>query len=172
MKPFLVVRDADIFENPLEEPKEYVTRPTAKGLVFDADGNMALITTHEHYGLPGGGVEKGETFEQALIRECEEEIGCKVEINSNIGTSEQYRTRDAVKYETEYFTATVMGEKGMPTSTQDDEQNIRIIWIPVNEAVVFLSEQIKNLPAKDYSFKFNARTHIAAVEKYCKENHA
>ena len=32
--------------------------------------------------IPGGGVEKGETNEKALIRECKEELGVDVQVNN------------------------------------------------------------------------------------------
>ena len=33
------------------------------------------------WGLPGGGLDQGETVHEALIRECQEELGCSVQID-------------------------------------------------------------------------------------------
>lgn len=33
------------------------------------------------WGLPGGGLDQGETVHEALIRECQEELGCNVQID-------------------------------------------------------------------------------------------
>ena len=32
------------------------------------------------WGLPGGGLDVGETIHEALIRECQEELGCDIDI--------------------------------------------------------------------------------------------
>lgn len=47
-------------------------------------GNIALIERHRlgrhYYVFPGGGIEPGENFVQALVREMEEETGLKVTV--------------------------------------------------------------------------------------------
>ena len=54
-------------------------RPTVRGII-EKDGMLGLIYEAEsdYYGFPGGGIEKGETYEEALIREAEEETGLLV----------------------------------------------------------------------------------------------
>lgn len=107
---FSIIKDADIFENPGEEPKEYTVRPTAKGIVLDNDGKIALLSNGEHSLFPGGGVDKGETYEQAFIRECKEEIGCDIEVLHAIGNAMHMRGKSMMKYEVHFFVGRVVGK--------------------------------------------------------------
>lgn len=166
MEPFLVIKDSDIFENPLPEPERYVDRKTAKGVVLDNEGNIAMLNVGKHYGLPGGGIEGDETYEEAFARECLEEIGCKVQVLSLIGKAEQYRAKDAKKYKIKYFLGKVIGEKGARTTTQSDEQGVDVVWLSEGKAKEVLENQIKILPQDRYNPQFNARTHLAALIKY------
>lgn len=166
MNYFLTIKDSDIFENPTEEPQEYMVRPTSKGIVFDNEGNIALLSIRDRVGFPGGGVEEGETFEEAFIRECDEEIGCAVGIISTIGKARQYRAKDAKQYEFVYFIAKVVGEKGVPSTSQDDEVGIKVIWLSKEKTGEILEIQIKDIPENEYARQFNFRTHVAAFKKY------
>lgn len=44
-----------------------------------------IFGKRDYFETPGGGVEKGESLEDALIREIEEEIGCICEIKEYLG---------------------------------------------------------------------------------------
>lgn len=48
------------------------------------DQNQVLLLKATYadcnWGLPGGGLDQGETIHEALIRECQEELGCQIDI--------------------------------------------------------------------------------------------
>lgn len=50
-------------------------RTSVRGIIFDKDKLVMVQTKYGDYKLPGGGVGDGESFEQALKREIQEETG-------------------------------------------------------------------------------------------------
>ncbi len=166
MEVISTIKDSDIFENPSPAPKFYVKRPTVKGIVFDEEGNIALLSVRGHSLFPGGGVEGNESLEEALIRECQEELGCKILIIQYIGQYDQYRDLSAKKYEIHFFVAGVVGGKGTPTTTDASEQECVLTWESKDTVQAILEQQIETLPFEEYASQFNVRTHLEAFKKY------
>lgn len=52
-------------------------RPSARGIIFDDCGRIALVysQTEKYYKFPGGGIHEDEDKKEALIREVREETG-------------------------------------------------------------------------------------------------
>lgn len=64
-------------------------------LLYDSDEENILMVKNKgsqssYYTLPGGAVEKGETLEDAAIREVKEETGLNVEIDGVFAVSEAF----------------------------------------------------------------------------------
>lgn len=59
-------------------------RMSSHAVILNDQQQVLLLkaTYADHaWGLPGGGLDLGETIHQALVRECLEELGCDVEID-------------------------------------------------------------------------------------------
>jgi ADP-ribose pyrophosphatase YjhB (NUDIX family) len=62
-------------------------RPCCGVVVQDERGRVLLMRRNGEgtWGLPGGGVEAGETWEQAARRECREETGWDIDLHGLLG---------------------------------------------------------------------------------------
>ena len=80
--------------------REYPQQPViGVGAVIVQDGRVVLVRRgHEplagQWSLPGGGVELGETLEEAVVREMREETGLEVDVGPVIEVFDRI-TRDA-----------------------------------------------------------------------------
>lgn len=123
-----------------DEAKQLRHRRAVRGIVFDSDNNIALLHAKNegYYGLPGGGVDSEETYEQGIVRECKEEVGCDVEIVKYIGTTFEYRKRNNLLNESWGYTTKIIGEKGLPILVGDEneaEKNSVVVWVSLTEAI-------------------------------------
>jgi len=92
------------------------------GIILIEDNKLALIERHradKHYfAFPGGGVDEGETPEQAAIREAEEELGILVEIKQKV--AEVFFNGNTQYY---FLAEKLSGEFGSGTGEEFDEYN-------------------------------------------------
>lgn len=65
----------------------------------------------DHYCLPGGRIEIGESSEQTIKREMQEELGRNIEINGYIATIENFFEMEKKKYHEIYFLHRIEFEK-------------------------------------------------------------
>jgi 8-oxo-dGTP diphosphatase len=56
-----------------------IIEPAGRVLLFRFVFKRGALAGEDYWATPGGGVEEGETFEQAAIRELREETGIRVE---------------------------------------------------------------------------------------------
>src|SRR5690242_19988612 len=72
------------------EGHTYHARRAVYVVIPDSDGRVAAVRYRGNLFLPGGGIEGGETPEQALGREVEEECAQRLHIAEKIGEALQY----------------------------------------------------------------------------------
>jgi 8-oxo-dGTP pyrophosphatase MutT (NUDIX family) len=106
-------------------------------IILIEEDNLALIERHRagkhYYSFPGGGVDEGETSEQAAVREAEEELGIRVEIKQKVA---EVIFNGNTQY---YFLAKkISGEFGTGMGEEYGEYNpvhgtYHPIWMPLAE---------------------------------------
>ena len=75
-----------------EDIDKFEVRRAARAVVFDSDKNVGILYVgkYNYHKLPGGGLEGNEVIEEALKRECLEEIGCSIKMFGELGEIIEY----------------------------------------------------------------------------------
>jgi 8-oxo-dGTP diphosphatase len=104
------------------------------GGVVVRDGAVLLVHRPEYddWSLPKGKLDEGETWEDAALREVEEETGLRCELDEEIGRT-FYRDPNGREKEVRYFRMTCSGEP----RAQNEVDELR--WVPLTEAGSLLS---------------------------------
>lgn len=102
----------------------YSKRPGAYGIAWDGKRRLFLVRTPDGLEIPGGGIEPGETPEQALRREFLEETGHELESVEPYLSIRQYLTKPLEekfyhKYPTFFLTS--LGRRVGPPLEVDHE---------------------------------------------------
>src|SRR4051794_5066982 len=110
-----------------KKPENVKHRVGAGGVVARVEKGKVLIALIRdrgdyEYVLPKGGVEYGETLEEAAMREIEEEAGFReLTLLGELGVGERLGGKKAVWQKTHYFLFLTEEVEGRPTDRRDWE---------------------------------------------------
>ncbi len=125
--------------------RAYPDRPAAFALI-EQDGRLALarVTFADGSGgrldLPGGGIDPGESAEQAAVRECGEEVGLRVAAEALVCRADHYFVNEddsRVNTRGAFFAARLLGEA--PELKIEDDHALE--WMTPHEALVALDRE-------------------------------
>src|SRR5688572_12870616 len=114
---------------------------TRAGIILIEDNKIALIERHraglDYFVFPGGGVDEGESPEQAAVREAMEELGITVVIKQKVAEVQVGQKSRQVYFLAEQTGGefgTGIGEEYTDSDPYSPEEGIYIpIWMPVDE---------------------------------------
>ena len=115
------------------------------GVVLIQNDKVALIERHragtDYFVFPGGGMDEGETPEQAAVREAMEELGIGVAIKQKISEIQLGQKSRQVYFLVEQVGGefgTGTGEEYTDSDPDDPEEGIYIpIWMPIEQLPLY-----------------------------------
>ena len=123
---------------------QYTDRPTVK-VVIKKDNKLLVLNKGL---LPGGGINLGESDQDAIVRELQEELGVTVKDVQEIGTVVQYRNLLDKKYLINGYSATLEATGGVTDPQDEGEAQFTIQWLTLEKAMAYVSESIEEAKLK------------------------
>ena len=140
-------------------------RDAVRGIVVNDRGEIGLIHVRgvdgfgnrDHYELPGGGIEPGETMEQAVAREIEEELGWQVDNIRPVGIIEnEYNLLGRVDAQ-HFFLAHGVRNVGQKLLDYEKEIFSEVVFFPKDEIL----RMYDTYPVENVGIEIHKRDRIA-----------
>ncbi|HRW09957.1 MAG TPA: NUDIX domain-containing protein [Caldilineaceae bacterium] len=121
-------------------PNDQIMRLAVDAVIERADALLLIeyedVQFGRHWGLPGGGVEPGETLHTALRREVLEETGAAVKVGRLLLVNEYDPATHSHVYDNELtlrllFHCTLAAEEPFAEPTAPDPDQRGIGWMPI-----------------------------------------
>ncbi|KXK25722.1 MAG: RNA pyrophosphohydrolase [candidate division WS6 bacterium OLB20] len=142
----------------------FVYRAAARGAFFNEAGLMPLlhVGASDYYKLPGGGIEPGESMDDALSREVLEETGCELAETILLGMIIEVRSEFRMVQVSFCYTGKIATQNAQPEFTADEQENgFELMWTGADEALQLLAQS----STKDYESDFITRRDASIIRE-------
>ena len=118
-------------------------RKVARAILFNDKHQVCLLHlegedmfgSRNYYETPGGGVDDNETFEEAVVREVDEEVGVKAHLISFVGEVEDYYNLIKRKNINRYFILKIDSSTHIHHESKGDDLIKEIFFVSLDEAI-------------------------------------
>lgn len=114
-------------------------RVAVRGVIKQGNRYLTIVNKYGDHKFPGGGQNKGETLEETLLREVQEETGYLVKkdsIKEYIMLHERRRgmIEDILEMDSYYYLCEVEDKPGERNLDEyEEEEDFQVAWLPIQE---------------------------------------
>ena len=120
------------------ETRQVFPEPTVGALIINDDGEILLCESYKWpniYTVPGGHVELGETFEEALKREIKEEVGLDVKVEELLSIQQVIYPKEFWKRSHFVFLDFLCRAEGAQNVRIDGNEIQNTLWVDPKKAL-------------------------------------
>lgn len=153
------ITDED-FEQELIKFNNPEIRYGARGILQRSDGRIAIFNkiNKNEYKLPGGGIDKNETPEQAFRREILEETGCEIIEVKEIGITEELRSKANFQQISYVFISKLKKQTNKLHLTEKEKsEGGQLIWLYPQEALEKIENSLEKLKESKYENMYHSK---------------
>ena len=119
-------------------------REAVRIILLDENNSAAVLYVKKYnfYTLPGGGIDAGENFCQAVVRESLEETGCDCEIVCELGEVQEIGHKHNYAAISYGFLCRLKSEKGIPNYTPEEiDEGTTVQWHKPDKVLELITNQ-------------------------------
>lgn len=153
-----------IKDNNTDTITQWQTRKAARAIVLDENGLMPFlfVSADNYYKLPGGGIDEGETKEQAAHREVLEEAGCEIELDGEVGEVIEFRSEYKIKQTSYCYYGRVIKKVQQELTEYEKDLGFELQWVTPKQAI----ELLQNSTPQTYQGPLIVERDLAFLEKF------